>query len=92
VNSSSFDLAGNDAMFATIPSRLEQQERESAFCRAEVRDTLRYISEQVTETNGRLRDLERWRDTTKGKVVGVSVANSLVITLLGLWVESVSRR
>ncbi len=87
----SFDRDSHDAMFATILSRLEQQDRESASYRAEVRETLRYISDQVTKTNGRVRDLERWRDTTKGKVIGVAVVVSLVISLLGLWVEIVSR-
>ena len=86
-----FNSNSLDAMFATVLSRLDAQDKAAAEHRAAISAQLAYIADQVTKTNGRVRDLERWRDTTKGKVIGVSATISLVVTLLGLWAQIVSR-
>lgn len=46
----------------------------------------------MTALAAAVRELESWRDSVKGDVVGVSLTISLVIWLLGLWTEIMSRR
>lgn len=60
-----FDRNSDNAMFATIIARLDQQNEISEAYRKEVRVSLQNITEQVTATNGQVRDLRAWQAVAK---------------------------
>ena len=66
-----FDPDSNDATFARIIQRLDQQDV-----------VLNRIEAAVNKTNGRVTQLERWRDVVTAKTALISSAVSAVIGLI----------
>jgi len=47
------------------------------------------ILEQATKTNGRVSQIESWRDTLSGKIAGISLAISAMITTIGILLKGI---
>jgi hypothetical protein len=86
-----FNPMSTDAMFSTILTRLEQQDREAREHRQHIKDSLGDVLTEVKKTNGRVTHLERWRDMIKAKVAVVVFVGSSLVTgagwLLNHWLS-----
>lgn len=67
-----FNPHSQDAMFATVLARLDEQDRKLA----EILDHARETKGQMTTVEGRITGLEQWREIVKSKVAVVSGAIS----------------
>ena len=88
---SNYNSSSPDAMFASILSRLDEQDRLSALYRGEMRDSLKFIKEQCVLTNGRVTGLEAWRAGINGRITGLTLALSAVFGAVSLLVQWLAR-
>lgn len=83
-----FDPNSFDATLATIIAKLDAFKLEVGG-RFDAQDCeLTTIKEQVIHTNGRVKALELWRDTSKAKLAGVALAMGAVGTVIA-WLAGI---
>lgn len=73
-----FDPQSLDAQFATLIAEQKAHREEMRTCFASVNGELVAVREQTTRTNGRVGNLEVWRETSKAKLAGIATTLGLV--------------
>lgn len=82
---SDFNPNSFDAQFATVLTKLEAMAKEQCEKREEDKAAFKAIMDKQDKTNGRVTGLEKREQYNLGKVAGIAVAISILVSIAGAY-------